>query len=83
MQLESYFSAMTNTIAFTVAEAMYPTLDKIASKLGVDLNSNYNGGSYKSNSYFNNNSGSSHSNASSNPGTAGYTTGSLEGLLSS
>ena len=80
MQLESYFSAMTNTVAFTVAESLYPTLDKIASKLGVDLNSNYNGGQYKSNSYF---GGNNQNKQQSNLGTAGYTTGSLEGLLSS
>ena len=82
MQLESYFSAMTNTVAFTVAESLYPTLDKIASKLGVDLNSNYNGGQYKSNSYFGGN-GNNNKPQQQNPGTAGYTTGSLEGLLSS
>lgn len=82
MQLETYFSAMTNSVAFTVAESLYPTLDKIASKLGVDLNSNYNGGQYKSNSYFGGNNNQNRQ-QQSNPGTAGYTTGSLEGLLSS
>ena len=58
-QLEQYYYAMTNAIAFTVTDALYPSLDKIAAKLGVDLMSNYNS-SYKSNSYFasNNNSGS-------------------------
>lgn len=50
-QLEQYYLAMTNAIAFTVTDAIYPSLDKIAAKLGVDLMSNYNS-SYKSNSYF-------------------------------
>ena len=39
-QLESYYKAMTNTVAFTVAKSLYPYFDKIASKLGVDLTAN-------------------------------------------
>ena len=53
-QLEEYMKAMTNATAFAVTEALYPTLDKIGSKLGIDINSS----PYKNTSYF-----------SSNPGT--------------
>lgn len=52
-QLEAYYHAMTNAFAFSTIDNMYPYLDKIASKLGVDLNSNFNGGTI-SRSYFSN-----------------------------
>lgn len=52
-QLDEYHRAMTNAVAFTVADALYPTMTKLAEKLGVDLNSNYNSG-FRNNSYFNN-----------------------------
>lgn len=54
LQLEEYAKAMTNATAFAVSDSLYGCLDKIASKLGVDLNSAYNannGGGYKQ-SYF-------------------------------
>ena len=51
-QLDSYYQAMSNSYAFSTIDNMYPYLDKIASKLGVDLNSNLNGGSFNK-SYFN------------------------------
>ena len=51
-QLDSYYQAMSNSYAFSTIDNMYPYLDKIASKLGVDLNSNFNGGSFNK-SYFN------------------------------
>ena len=40
-QLEQYYVAMTKTIAFTVTHELYPYLDKIAAKVGVDLSTNY------------------------------------------
>ena len=53
MQLETYTKAMTNAQAFATADALATPLDKIATKLGVDLNAGFNGaGSYKNNSYF-------------------------------
>lgn len=36
-QLEEYYYAMTNAQSFAVLHQMFPYLDKIASKLGVDL----------------------------------------------
>lgn len=57
MQLEAYCQAMTNATAFTVADTLFPSLEKMAAKLGVDLNSNPYGSSYKSNSYFASNTG--------------------------
>lgn len=56
MQLEEYVKAMTNTVSFTTADALYGCLDKIATKLGVDLGSSYNGG-YTKNNYFNTSTG--------------------------
>lgn len=38
-QLESYYKAATNAGAFTTLKAIYPYMDKIACKLGVDLSS--------------------------------------------
>jgi len=53
-QLEQYYYAMTNTQAFAVLNQMFPYLDKIATKMGVDL-SGYNKRS--TSGFFNNNSG--------------------------
>lgn len=50
-QLDAYYHAMTNAYAFSTIDNLYPYLDKIASKMGVDLNSNFNGGSFNK-SYF-------------------------------
>lgn len=36
-QLENYYNAMTNCTAFSVLHQMYPYLDRIAAKIGVDL----------------------------------------------
>lgn len=55
MQLENYTKAMTNTYAFTVVDAVSQPLEKIASKLGVNLDSGYTNNNYKNNSYFNSN----------------------------
>lgn len=52
-QLDAYYNAMSNAYAFSTVDNMYPYLDKIASKLGVDLNSNFNSGAFNK-SYFNN-----------------------------
>lgn len=51
-QLEQYYYAMTNAQSFAVLNQMFPYLDKIASKLGVDL-SGYNKRSPSG--FFNNN----------------------------
>lgn len=51
-QLEAYYQAMTNAIAFSVVKNVYPYLDKIASKLGVDLSSSNNNFNNKRNSGF-------------------------------
>lgn len=48
VQLEEYYKAMTNAQAFAVYNTMFDSIDKIAAKLGVDLNSNYNGQRYNS-----------------------------------
>lgn len=60
MQLDEYTKAMSNAVAFSVTEALYPSLDKIASKLGVDINA----APYKNSSYFNNNPGTPPENVS-------------------
>jgi hypothetical protein len=80
LQLEEYYKAMSNATAFTVAEALYPNLEKIANKLGVDLLSNYNGGGYKNNSYFNNHSNGD--NGSTQSSTPQYNSTNLESLIS-
>jgi len=51
-QLEAYYEAMTNATAFSVVHNLYPFLDKIAIKLGVDLS-----GSRRSTGGFFNNTG--------------------------
>lgn len=51
IQLEQYCAAMSNAYAFASLQQAYPIYDKIATKLGVDLNSNYNSG-YANKSYF-------------------------------
>ena len=55
-QLEEYCKAMSNATAFSVIDNSFSHMDKIASKLGVDLLSelNGNGGGYNR-SYFQNN----------------------------
>ena len=52
--LEQYYLAMTGATAFSVIHHMYPFLDKIAAKLGVDIS-----GQVKRNAggFFNNNNG--------------------------
>ena len=79
-QLNEYCRAMSNTVAFTVADALYPSLDKIAAKLGVDLNSNHNGGTYKNNSYFSGGNQSS-GGASAPTGNTAVGAGTLEDLM--
>ena len=55
-QLEEYYKAMTNNVAFTVSDALYTPLDKMAGKLGLDFAaSTYT--SYKT-SYFTGGAGS-------------------------
>ena len=49
-QLEEYAKAMTGAYAFANMELMYPCLDKIAMKLGVEIYPR----AYKTNSYFSN-----------------------------
>lgn len=39
-QLNSYYEAMSNANAFATVNVLYPYLDKIAAKLGVDLSNN-------------------------------------------
>lgn len=39
-QLEQYYLAMTNSMAFSVLNQLYPYLDRIAAKLAVDLSGN-------------------------------------------
>lgn len=78
-QLEEYYKAMTNATAFTVIDGTYQTFDKIASKIGVDLNAGYNGGGGYNKSYFNNRSADTGNTAAA--GAASYTPGSLENLM--
>lgn len=68
-QLDEYVKAMTNATAFAVTNTLYPYVDKMAVKLGVDLTNGYN--SYNRNqSYFaqNNNSGHAVQTPSTVPG---------------
>lgn len=58
IQLEEYVKAMTNAQAFSTLHNSYYIYDKIASKLGLDLNTNYNSNGYNRQSYFNTNDGS-------------------------
>ena len=39
-QLEQYYLAMTNSVAFSVLNQLYPYLDRMAAKLAVDLSGN-------------------------------------------
>lgn len=76
MQLEEYAKAMTNAQSFAVVDTLYPVLDKIASKLGVDISQNSAYSTpYKNTSYF-----------SSQPtppnGVSNYTGNSLEKMVS-
>lgn len=53
MQLQNYTNAMTNTQAFTVVDALSNPLDKIATKLGIDLNADSrNERQYRNTNYF-------------------------------
>lgn len=52
MQLETYYQAMTNATAFSVLNTMYPYLDRLSTKLGVDLSGNNN--PRKGNGFFTN-----------------------------
>lgn len=54
-QLEEYYKAMTNATAFSVIDNSFSHVDKIASKLGVDLLSELNGGRKYNRSFFQNN----------------------------
>ena len=87
MQLEQYYMAMTNAVAFTVADTLYPCIEKIANKLGVDLAGGNYGGGYRNNSYFNPNNSSSNGTVSNSyvqqsPNNQ-YAAGGLEGLMRS
>lgn len=77
LQLEEYAKAMTNSQAFAVVDTLYPVLDKIASKLGVDIsqNSSYNT-PYKNMSYF-----SSGGQPTPPSGVSNYTGNSLEKMV--
>lgn len=84
LQLEQYAMAMTNAQAFAVNEVIYPHMEKLASKLGVDL-SNNSYSSYRNTSYFSNNMGSTDASAStgsSNVNLNAYTGGGLESMMS-
>lgn len=84
-QLEQYYMAMTNAVAFTVADTLYPCIEKIANKLGVDLVSSNYGNSYRSNTYFNSNNSSSNGTVSNSyvqqSPNSQYASGGLEGLM--
>ena len=63
-QLEQYYLAMTNAHAFSVVNQIYPYLDRIAAKIGVDLT----GGSTRTSGrggFFGNNSGNAFGNGPS------------------
>lgn len=72
--LEEYYKAMTSAIAYSVLDnfkfehnRMTTRIDKIAEKLGVEVNSgNGSKSNYSSTSYFTNNSGNSNSGSGSN-----------------
>ena len=82
LQLEQYAAAMTNSMAFSVTENLYPHFEKIASKLGVELYTPYGGGSYRSNSYFASNPGmNQNASPETNSELRQYTGKGLESLM--
>lgn len=86
LQLEEYAKAMTNAQAFAVTESLYPHLEKIASKLGVELASPYgNAGTYRNTSYFASGAGMNTGTTISpnnDPSLSQYTGKGLEDLMS-
>lgn len=84
IELEQYAQAMTNAQAFAITESLYPHLEKIASKLGVELASQYgNAGTYRNTSYFANNNGVNNGSISptNDPSLSQYTGKGLEDLM--
>lgn len=64
IQLENYANAMTNSNAFATMDAVYPFLDRIANKLGVELMPS-SSNQYSSGTYFSKNPGTENSTSSS------------------
>lgn len=62
LQLRTFYEAMSNANAYSNVTHQYQYYSKIAAKLGVDLESNYNGGYKKS--YFSNSGNSGMTNTS-------------------
>lgn len=63
IQLDEYVKAMTNTVAFATIHNVYPYLDKMASKMGVDLSGGYGSSNYRNQSYFTQNNAGGHQQA--------------------
>lgn len=89
-QLDEYVKAMTNTIAFTVANSTYKYFDKLATKIGVDLNSYGNYSRSTNQSYFNpansdghmfNNGGQQQQNQQQAPSNPSVVQGGLNALI--
>lgn len=73
-QLDEYVKAMTNSVAFSTVNALYPYMDKFAGKMGVDITNGY--GSYTRNqSYF------SQSNTAGHQQTPSSVPGGLDSLI--
>ena len=82
LQLREYYTAMSNAQAYSSLIHTQPYLNKIAAKLGVDLDSNYNGG-YKNKSYFNNGGGNNQATHTSAGTTESIQSSELDSIMGS